>query len=42
MVELSAAIVAVNNSLVALVQQQAGAKEQEEQEVRDAAIGSVV
>ena len=40
--ELAAAIVVVNDSLVALVQQQAKAKEREEQEVRDTAIGSVV
>ena len=41
-VELAAAIAAANDSLVALVQQQAEVKEQEEQEARDAAVGSVV
>ena len=40
--ELVAAIVAANDNLVALVQQQAKAKECKEQEVRDAAIGSLV
>ena len=40
--ELAAAIGAANNSLAGLVQQQAEAKEQEEQEVRDAAVGSIV
>ena len=40
--ELTAAMAAVNDNLAALVQQQAEAKEREEQEVRDAAIGSVV
>ena len=41
-VELAAAIVAANDSLVDLIQQQAQAKEQEEQELKDAtAIGSL-
>ena len=40
--ELAVAIVAANNGLAALVQQQAEAKEREEQEARDTAIGSVV
>ena len=43
-VELVAAVVAANDNLVNLVQQQAQVKEQEEreeQEVKDAAIGSL-
>ena len=40
--ELAVAIAAANNSLAALVQQQAEAKEREEQEARDTAVGSVV
>ena len=38
--ELVATIVAANNSLADLIWQQAQAKEQEEQEVKDAAVGS--
>ena len=38
--ELVAAIAAANNSLADLIWQQAQAKEQEEQEAKDAAIGS--
>ena len=38
--ELTAAIVAANDSLVDLIWQQAQAKEREEQEVKDAAVGS--
>ena len=38
--ELIAAIAAANDSLVDLIRQQAQAKEQEEQEVKDAAVGS--
>ena len=38
--ELAAAIVAANDSLVDLIREQAQAKEREEQEVKDAAIGS--
>ena len=41
-VELMAAIVAANDNLAALVQQQAKAKEHKEQEARDAAVGSLV
>ena len=40
-VELAAAIAAANDTLVALVQQQADVKEREEQEERDAAVGSL-
>ena len=40
MAELAAAIAVANENLVTLVQQQAQAKEREEQEVKDAAIGS--
>ena len=38
--ELTAAIVAANDSLADLIRQQAQAKEQEEQEAKDAAVGS--
>ena len=38
--ELAAAIVAANDSLVDLIREQAQAKEREEQEAKDAAIGS--
>ena len=40
-VELAAAVVAVNDDLAALVQQQAKAKDQEERQVKEAAIGSL-
>ena len=40
--ELMAAIASANDNLAALVQQQAKVKECEEQEVRDAAAGSLV
>ena len=40
--ELMAAIVVANDALATLVQQQAEAKVQEEQEVEDAAVGSLV
>ena len=39
-VELAAAIVAANENLATLVQQQAQVKEREEQEAKDTAIGS--
>ena len=39
-VELAAAIAAANKNLVTLVQQQAQAKEREEQEAKDATVGS--
>ena len=39
-VELAAAIAAANKNLVTLVQQQAQVKEREEQEAKDATIGS--
>ena len=38
--ELAAAIAAANDSLADLIRQQAQAKEREEQEVKDAAVGS--
>ena len=41
-VELTRAIVVANDNLALLVQQQTEAKEREEQEARDTAIGSVV
>ena len=40
--ELTAAIAAANDALATLVQQQAEAKVQEEQEAKDAAVGSLV
>ena len=40
--ELTAAIAVANDNLAALVQQQANVKEREEQEAKDAAVGSVV
>ena len=40
--ELVAAIAAANDSLVDLIRQQAQAKEQEEQEARNAAVGSYI
>ena len=40
--ELAAAVVVANDNLATLVQQQAEAKEREEQEVKEAATGSLV
>ena len=40
--ELAWAIAVVNDNLAVLVQQQTEVKEQEEQEARDTAVGSVV
>ena len=41
-VELAAAMVAANDNMVVLVQQQAKAKDWEEQEVKEVTVGSLV